>query len=145
MVVVVVVAVENVGKSLGTSPHFPRPASPGTTKKSLLTRGSFCVTLGLNREQRFNLLWQINCSIDWRKSQPFSVIFERRTTETARQIQHKQTRNEQKPRRARTGAQTAQNTHFVPHSERAARGAARTSRSAQRAARGGRAQGIAAL
>lgn len=83
MVVVVAEAVENVGKSLGTSPHFPSPASPGTTKKDLLTGGLFCVTLGLNREQRFNLLWHTNCSIDWRKCQPFSGIFERRTTETA--------------------------------------------------------------
>jgi hypothetical protein len=56
MVVAVVEAVENVGKSLGTSPHFPSPASPGTTKKDLLTRGLFCVTLGINREQRINLL-----------------------------------------------------------------------------------------
>lgn len=63
MVVGAVVAVEKVVKSLWAYPLFPLPASPGTTKKDLLTGGLFCVTLGLNREQRFNLLWQTNCSI----------------------------------------------------------------------------------
>ena len=63
MVVGVLVAVEKVVQVLWASPLFPLPASPGTTKKDLLTRGLFCVTLGLNREQRINLLWQTNCSI----------------------------------------------------------------------------------
>lgn len=52
MVVAVAEAVENVGKSLWLLHIFPSPASPCTTKKDLLTGGLFCVTLGLNREQR---------------------------------------------------------------------------------------------
>ena len=52
MVVAVAVAVEKVVKSLWLIHFFHCPLLPGTTKKDLLTRGLFCVTLGLNREQR---------------------------------------------------------------------------------------------
>ena len=52
MVVAVAVAVEKVVKPLWAYPLFHCPLRPGTTKKDLLTGGLFCVTLGLNREQR---------------------------------------------------------------------------------------------
>lgn len=52
MVVVAVVAVEKSGEVLvGFSTFSMPPASPGTTKKALLTEGDFCVTLGITEDR----------------------------------------------------------------------------------------------
>ena len=47
MVVVVVEAVENVGKFLRTSQYFPLARFSRCNKKTRLTKRVFCVTLGL--------------------------------------------------------------------------------------------------
>ena len=83
MVVVVLVAVEKVVQVLWASPPFSIARFSWYNKKRPLDRRSFLCYARIKPRTALNLLWHTNFSIDWRKCQPFSGIFERRTTETA--------------------------------------------------------------
>lgn len=83
MVVAVAVAVEKVVQVLWASPLFSIARFSLYNKKDTLDKSVFLCYARIKPRTALNLLWHTNCSIDWRKCQPFSGIFERRTTETA--------------------------------------------------------------